>query len=535
MTEKDKPENNKLGRIKLGAVPEQPKAEDSFAKVWTKSDLKNKEIEVPDVVKEKLLSNEAGTAGTKQYQENAGINLYGALDCAEPPYNMASLSKLYDANPFHAAAVDAKTDSVVGLGYLFEYSRDTEKLIEEVERKDADGKKKRKLELKLNDQRAVLEKLIDSMNQEDEMDEILVKLFKDRCSMGNAYIEVGRNAEGEVAYIGHVSARNIRIRTKRDGFIQTVNNKNIFFRNFGDTTTPDPTGVEANPNELIHYKTYSPIDDYYGVPEITSALQAVASLEFAQRYNIDYFENKAVPRYIIKTKGMNMTASQQTELLKFFETAIKGVSHRTILLPVPGGADKDIDFVPVETGRQDGSFGESMKLNIQFILSRHRVPQARIGMSAAATSAAESRESEKTFKETVCRPEQRLIEKKLNKVIRELTDMFVFKLKEYTLTDEDQQSQIQERYLRWGVLTPDEIRTGLGLGPRPDGKGGEPVDVRSISELTAKDDAAQTLANEKATTYRTRKRDQDRSSDRPDQVGNANGRRSAGQGRHPNK
>lgn len=533
MSEKET-QTDKLGRIKFSKAPEPVALEDNFAKEYTKENLKD----APEVI-QKVLQNDAKTAGTKQYQDNVGINLYGALDCAEPPYNMTSLAKLYDANPFHAAAVDAKTDSVVGLGWEFEYSHSTEKLLEDIEKKDEDGKKKRKLEVKLSDQRQVLLKLIDSFNSEDEMEEILVKLFKDRCTMGNAYIEVGRTAEGEIGYIGHVSARDIRVRTQRDGFIQTVNNKNIFFRNFGDRTTKDPTGVEPNPNELIHLKVYSPIDDYYGVPEITSALQAVASLEFAQRYNIDYFENKAVPRYIIKAKGVSMTTTQQAELLKFFETNIKGVSHRTVLLPVPGGADKDIDFQAVEAGRQDGSFGESMKLNIQFILSRHRVPQARIGMSAAATSNAESRESEKTFKETVCRPEQRLIEKKINKIIKEITDMFEFKLREYTLTDEDQQSQIQERYLRWGVFVPDEIRTDLGLGPRPDGKGSDPVDTRSISEFTAQQQtiqqASQRKADEKAQQFQTRTRDQNRSGDTPDKAGNPNGRRAQGTGRNPNK
>lgn len=498
-------------------------SEDSFSKIYKTSDES-----APSAVRAlaKGFKSEDGKVRSKQYEDKS-VSLYNAAECVVPPYNMHYLAKLYDASSFHATAVDAKIDNTVGLGYRWDHSYLAKELREKAESsKTAD--KLRKVDAKLEALKRQLQARLDGFNNLDEFDEVLVKVLKDRHCTGNGYFEIARDVEGNIQYLGHIPSKDVRIRRARDGFVQTVNNENIFFRNFGDRETENPFLDDDNPNELIHIKFYSPVDDYYGIPEIISAAQALAGIEFSQRFNIDYFENKAVPRYIIKTKGIKLSPDQQKELLKFFETNTKGVSHRTVMVPLPAGQDKDIDFHAVETGRQDASFTEYIKLNLQLILSRHRVPQGRVGMTSAATSAAESAATEKTFKETVCRPEQRLLEKKLGKVFKEITDLFEFKLNEFTLTDEDQQSQIHERYLRWGVEVPDEVRTELGKPPRADGKGGEPVDTKTVG-------LAQKQAEEKAQAYETRTRDQNRNANKPDSPSNSATRRTQGSGTNPNK
>jgi len=50
--------------------------------------------------------------------------------------------------------------------------------------------------------------------------------------------------------------------------------------------------------------------------------------------------------------------------------------------------------------------------------------------------------------------------------------MFLFKLNELTLTDEDTQSKIDERYLRMQVLVPNEVRARAGMSGL---KGGDKV------------------------------------------------------------
>jgi capsid portal protein len=92
---------------------------------------------------------------------------------------------------------------------------------------------------------------------------------------------------------------------------------------------------DPNPNEVIHIKKYSPTNTFYGVPDIIAAQQAVAGNEFSARFNLDYFENKAVPRYVIVLKGANFSAQAESNLLEFFETGLKGQNHRTLFVPLP--------------------------------------------------------------------------------------------------------------------------------------------------------------------------------------------------------
>ena len=103
----------------------------------------------------------------------------------------------------------------------------------------------------------------------------------------------------------------------------------------------------------------------------------------------------------------------------------------------------------------------------------------------------------KTFKEQVTRPAQDILQKKISGIIAEKTDLFKLVFNELTLTDEDTQSKIDERYLRMQVLLPNEVRTKLGLPPIPSGD--TPV---KLTGQQAADQTAQATGN--------RQRDQQR-------------------------
>ena len=144
----------------------------------------------------------------------------------------------------------------------------------------------------------------------------------------------------------------------------------------------------------------------------------------------------------------------------------------------------------------------------------HRVPINKVG-TATGISLANARDADKTFKEQVCKPAQENLEKKLNKLIDEMTDALEIKFNELALTDEDTQSKIDERYLRMQVITPNEIRIRKGLVPL-DG-GDEVVDLQAKS------------AEIKAQAMQSRTRDGERAANSPDNSGE--GRNSKGDGR----
>lgn len=452
-----------------------------------------------------------------------GYNIY---DVKEPPYNLEYLAKLYELSSPHYAAVNAKVANIVGLGFKFVESPKTKRALERLN--DNEDKLKRARN-KLEIHKEELHSQLDNFNEEDTFTETLIKVWRDYEVTGNGYIEIGRKKDGTIGYVGHIPAQTIRIRSKRDGFVQMSGFKVQFFANFGDGVDKEsgrpkpitnPLGG-GRPNEVIHIKKYSPTSGYYGVPDIIAAKNAIAGNEFAARFNLDYFENKAIPRHLIILKGAKLGATAESALLQFFETNLKGQNHRTLYIPLPGDTEDNkvsLDIEPIEAGIQDSSFNNYRKANLADILMVHRVPISKISIAEGA-SLAVARDADKTFKEQVCAPEQDILEKKLNRMVHELTDAFEIDLNEMTLTDADTQSKIDERMVKAGIWLPNEPRVRDGK-PTIEG-GNERVD------LNAKDKATQAAAENRASG--NRERDSRRSAGATDSAGE--GRNAQGEGR----
>lgn len=477
-------------------------------------------------------------AETKQIEDITEVTGYDAFGVVTPPHSMEAFAKIYEVSAPHYAAINAKVANIVGLGYNLIETSKTKRLLE---KQEGNEEKVKRIRQNLSEQRDELNEIIDKFNEEDTFTETLMKVYLDFEVTGNGYLEVSRKADGTIGFVGHAPAVNMRVRKDRDGFVQISANKAEFFANFGagapfDVSAPtdedpratkrvrprvnNPIGSDSFPNEIIHIKRYSTAGgNYYGVPDIVAAQQAIAGNEFSARFNLEYFENKAVPRHLITLKGANLGAQAQADLLTFFETGLKGQHHRSLFIPLPGddGINKvEFEIEPIETGTQDASFNNYRKANLNEILMVHRVPITKVSIADAA-SLAIARDADKTFKEQVCAPQQKIFEKKVNRIIKEMSESLEFKLNEMTLTDENTQSQIDERRRKTGTETANEQRIRRGL---PGIKGGD-----ELVDLNAKDKIAQAQAE--ATTVR--ERDAARSAAASDSAGES--RQPKGEGR----
>jgi PBSX family phage portal protein len=453
--------------------------------------------------------------GTQQNLLAQAITGYAMFDLVEPPYNLEYLSKVYEISTYNYAAINAKVANIVGLGYDFVETKKTNDAFDSI----TDDKSLERARRKLSKLRQDLHTWLDTTNDEDTFTQTLIKVFTDYEATGNGYIEIGRTTAGNIGYIGHIPAKTMRVRRLRDGFIQLLYGKAVYFSNFGDLEVENPiAGQEDRPNEIIHLKKYTPMNNYYGVADIIAAQVSLAGNELSGRYNLDYFENKAVPRYIITVKGAKLSPESERKLLEFFQVGLKGKNHRSLYIPLPGDTpDSKTEFKmePVEANPQESSFNIYRKSNRDEILLAHRVPINKIG-TPEGVNLAVARDADKTFKEQVCRPAQMILEKKLNKIFEEKTDALSLKFNELTLTDEDTQSKIDERYLRMQVITPNEVRIRKGMIPI-DG-GDEVVDLK-----------AQDAAEQTAQAGNTRERSQNRQATSPDKSGE--GRNAKGDGR----
>jgi PBSX family phage portal protein len=420
---------------------------------------------------QRLQKKQEGEDGTKsKYIDPEVINGYSLWDIVNPPYDLDNLARLYDQSAIHYASINARVMNTVGLGYEF---TETLKARRRIEKAQDDPAKLERVRKNSQDLREELDELFESFNIEETLVETLVRVWQDCLTVGNGYLEIGRNNSGKIGYIGHVPATMIRVRRKRDGYVQLSRASKIqavFFRNFEDLEMADPINGDPSPNELIHFKMYSPNNNYYGIPAAVSAAAAIIGDKFAKEYNIDYFENKAIPRYAIILKGAKLSNKSKMELVNYFRTEVKGRNHGTLVVPLPAGigSEADIKFEKLEAGIQDASFDKYRKSNRDEILIANRVPAPKVGVYDNANLAV-SRDADKTFKIQVIGPDQSIIEKKLNRVVAEFTDLLQFKLKRIDLLDEDMESKIHDRYLRTEVITPNEVRTRIGLPEKSDG------------------------------------------------------------------
>lgn len=441
-------------------------------------------------------------------------NGYGLFDVITPPYNLYELANFYDTSFANHAAIDAKVENVVGLGYAFQVTDSTQMSLEMNDNEDAVKRARKRIERA----KIQLRDWLESLNDDDSFTNTMEKVYTDVQSTGNGYIEVGRKVNGEIGYIGHIPSTTVRVRRLRDGYVQIIGNQVVYFRNFGGRN-PNPVTSDNRPNEIIHIKEYSPLNTFYGVPDIVSAMSSLMGDQLAAQYNIDYFSNKAVPRYIVTLKGAKLSGDAEDKLFRFLQTGLRSQSHRTLYIPLPGDSDGNkVEFKmdPIENGVQEASFEKYRKQNRDDILIAHQVPISKLGGSDSGIAAALSQD--RTFKEQVARPAQKHLEKVVNKIIREKTDILELKFNELTLTDEIAQSQILERYVRNKIMVPNEARDLLDLPQRADGD--EPMEMSSRQ-----------AADASANTMQSRQRDAERSANQSDGAATVAGRNAQGEGR----
>lgn len=510
---------------------EKPQSNDPFMKSWDEiktymgldANFKRREARISKAEMSENYMDSANAYATgkddaKSKKLNPGVvyrNAYGIFDVITPPYDVYQLAGYYDTSFANHAAIDAKVENTVGLGYDFVLSDKTSFSLE----LESDKEKVKRARKRIERAKIELRAWLESLNSDESFTETLEKVFTDVHATGNGYIEIGRTINGEIGYVGHIPTTTMRVRRLHDGFVQIIANKVVYFRNFG-AKNKSPITADPRPNEIIHIKEYSPLNTFYGVPDTIAAMPSLLGDTFASQYNIDYFQNKAVPRYVVTLKGAQLSSEAEDKLFRFLQTGLKGQNHRTLYIPLPGDSDMNkVEFKmePIENGVQEGSFNQYRQQVRDDILIAHQVPLSKLGGGNSSNVAA-ALSQDRTFKEQVARPAQRNLEKILNKIIREKTDVLELKFNELTLTDENAQSQILERYVRNQIMLPNEAREVINLPQIPEGD--TPFQMSSRQ-------AADTRANQ----GKTRARDAERVNNQSDGTATIEGRNPKGEGR----
>jgi PBSX family phage portal protein len=318
-----------------------------------------------------------GDEFTSFYQQNQIV---------QPKYRPKLLADLMERNTYHYRAVKTKAKDTVGLGWH---------LIPLVETPNE--------QQKLN-----IEQLLYFPHPDQTLEEIFTQWMEDYEATGNGYVEVIRD-RGLVVGFEHIPAHTMRRHRDEVRYVQVRGNKRRWFKKIGtkeqiDTMTGEISeglNEEQQANEVIHIMNYTSSSDYYGLPDILPVLGALLGDEQREAYNIDFFENYAIPSYAVTVAGAELDDETMNQIRQYFQKDLKENRHSTLVLSAPNplgdGPAVEFQFEKLAVDVGEASFRLYRLDNRDEVLAAHGVPPYRMGIaetgSLGGSTAVESTES----------------------------------------------------------------------------------------------------------------------------------------------
>jgi PBSX family phage portal protein len=354
------------------------------------------------------------------FQGAYGVERASWMSLQQPPYSFYALMKMPQDNSVLAQCIDAMVTNIDGHGYRLEYTGE-------------EGKDDSKEALA---EKEMLENLLDFPNDDYTLQELRDRVRRDFETIGNAYIEIGRDANGRVVMLSHLPAHTVRMTNKetdavevrvklpRDGkvtehkiskrfrrFVQMVGTRKVYFKEFGDPRMVDPDDgqvkvtkkgkklrMEETATEVIHLCTYNP-NSPYGMPRWFNQITSVLGTRQAEMVNLDFFRDNAIPAMVLMVAGGAVTQTSLDSIGDHFNS-IRGRAAMNRVLVVEATGDSaaaddggkvpppKMELKPLHGERQtDATFQAYDKAGMDKIRSAFRLPPLFIGRSEEMTYA----------------------------------------------------------------------------------------------------------------------------------------------------
>ncbi|GAB4206492.1 MAG: phage portal protein [Sandaracinaceae bacterium] len=328
---------------------------------------------------------------------------------------------------------------------------------------------------------------------------------------GNAFWEVLRDGKGDLARLVYVPSYTVRLlpldreavevrervrvspisfdtvsaRRRLRRYVQIQGPERVYFKSFGDPRVvsrstgrvfPDVAALRAaQPDdgpatELLHFAIHSPRSPY-GVPRWVGTLLSVLGSRQMEEVNYLYFENKSVPPMALLVSGGRLSEASVPRIERFIEENLKGKAnfHKILILEADGvgtgdGGRAKIELRPLtDAQQQDALFQVYDERNIDKVGSAFRLPRLLRGESKDFNRA--TAESALRFAEDqVFQPERDEFDFLMNRKL--LADMGIrfwrFRSQTPVTRDPERMTEMVERLVRVGVLTPEEGRLLAG-------------------------------------------------------------------------
>ena len=420
---------------------------------------------------------------SQQLQEQKFANARGGA--IDPPFSPVRLAKLIELNTTHAKCGFSKARNVAGFGL---------EIVPHPEVKEPDESQRETARDFWFGEDSTWQ--VGPMESEKATHaDVLEMAWADYEFIGWLSIETLTATDGTLTGLAYVPAPSIRKRKDDPGFVHVKKGKLRYFGAFGDRYGDDRTFVDVQTgahgesvsgevaNEIIWKRNHTPFFDHYGTPDILPAIPNIEGDMKAREFNIEYFDNSAVPQIAITVEGGQLTEKSRKDIYKLFHEKLKGKNHRTAILEVEemvnssptefvegGAGNVSIEIEPLTVGLdEDASFLGYQGHNEHEILKAHEVPPIEAGSIESGAFSTDAQAQRKSYLETTIRPKQEAFAQLLYETVHDalgVTD-YTVQFKQRGVDTRMMDAEVAKTRIQasQGTLRVNEVREELGKEP----------------------------------------------------------------------
>jgi len=201
----------------------------------------------------------------------------------------------------------------------------------------------------------------------------LSRCATDFLTFGHCFVQVFRDAFGNILRLGHVPALNMRVRTEGNGY---------------RLLRSDPNGkdVDFPEHEILMIREYDTGQQIYGIPDWFGGMQSALLNEEATLFRRKYYVNGAHLGYIMYTSAENLSEEDEDAIRKAIRDG-KGIGNfKAAYFHIPGGKEKDIQIIPIGDISQKDEFLNVKNISANDVREAHRTPPVLMGIIPQGTS-----------------------------------------------------------------------------------------------------------------------------------------------------
>ena len=413
------------------------------------------------------------TNGTDAFPEDTftgqywtGGSIGNGVAILEPMFKPGTLHAMMGQNNTLSQCVEAMEVNIDGTGHSIELVDG-----EEDKGKEDDAEKK------------MLEDFFKEPYPGKSMIEIRRAIRRDLEATGNGYMEVIRAADDAVTLLNYLDCNdtrmiryddpvpvtktivragkeiNVQVRTRERRFVQYINGKKVYFKEFGASRDLDrDTGlwaaegvrlpIEQRASEVIHFFGNKEPKTPYGTPRWINQLPSVLGSRKAEEFNLEFFDGGGIPPVLVLVEGGTLGDDVRRDLKNHLSG--KGNKHRASIVEAvsTSGTLDSAGTVRVRVERfgaerqQDSMFQNYDKETSEHVRTAFRLPPMFLG-KAADYNFATAYTAYMVAEAQVFYPERDEFDSKINNTIVKALGAKKYKFRSLPLTLTDVANQLK--------------------------------------------------------------------------------------------